>query len=90
MTSSSATFSSVFGSSIAQIRSITNDPILISEVSVKVGPEMPREITSMFDGACQQGLKGLILFDVHKEWQFDYDAQAVAAFRRGATTNCRA
>ena len=89
LASSNQTFSSVFGPSIADIRSITNDPILVSEVSVKVGPEMPQEIDSLFQGVCNEHLEGVILFDVHKEWQFDDDAQAVAAFKRGATSPCR-
>lgn len=89
MTSPGETFSSAFGPSLTEIRSITNDPILISEVSVKVGPEMPRQMDSLFNGVCHEHLEGVILFDVHKEWQFDNNAPAVAAFKRGATSPCR-
>lgn len=88
MTKTGATFSSVFDTSLTQMRSITSEPILISEVSVKVGTNTPKEIESLFDGACREHLNGVIIFDVHAEWQFDHDKQAVAAFRRAATTAC--
>lgn len=87
--SSGTTFASVFNPSIAQIRKITSDPIIISEVSVQVGPDAPKLITSLYIGACQEHLVGAVLFDVHKEWQIDADAQAVAAFRRAVTAKCR-
>ena len=86
---SEQTFSSVFDLSLTEMRSITDDPILLSEVAVKVGSAMPRAINSVFSGACHDHLEGLILFDVHSEWQFDDNAQAVAAFRRDATTSCQ-
>lgn len=89
MTTPGETYSSVFGPSITEMRSITDDPIILSEVAVKVGPEMPQEISGLFNGACQDHLEGVIIFDVHKEWEFDGNAQAVDAFRRGATTGCR-
>jgi len=89
MTSAGDTFSSVFDPSLAEVRSITDDPILISEVSVRVGPSMPQQINSLFSGACSNHLEGIVLFDVHKEWQFDSDTQAVAAFKQDATSACR-
>jgi hypothetical protein len=89
ITSFGETFSSVFGLSLTEIRRITGDPILLSEVAVKVGPEMPQVINTIFNGACHDHLEGVILFDVHKEWQFDGNAQAVAAFKRDATIGCR-
>lgn len=90
MRSPGETFSDVFGPSLSQVRAITNKPILIGEVSVKVGAGMPAEIKSLFDGACQDHLIAVILFDIHSEWQFDNDAQAVAAYRKAATSPCHA
>lgn len=90
MRSPGETFSYVFDPSLAQVRAITSKPILISEISVRVGAGMPAEITSLFDGACQNHLKGVIIFDIHGDWQFDQDAKAVAAFKKGATSSCHA
>jgi hypothetical protein len=88
MESPGETFSYVFGPSLSQVRAITSDPILISEVSVRVEAGIAPEITSLFKGACQDHLMGVILFDVYSEWEFDHDTQAVAAFRKAATSPC--
>lgn len=88
MTTSGATFSSIFGPSLTVLRSITSDPILLSEVSVKAGPERPAEIASLFVGACHEHLEGVVVFDVHEEWQIDHDPASLAVFKRGATAGC--
>jgi hypothetical protein len=77
-------FDSVFGTSIAEVRSITSEPVMISEVAVSQNPARPTQITGLFRGAREDHLAALVLFDVHAEWQIDTYPSALAAFRAAA------
>src|SRR6266567_5671177 len=56
------TFASVFGTTIAQVRGFTRDPILISETAV--GPVAgAAKVADLFDGARAARVAGLIWFD---------------------------
>jgi hypothetical protein len=86
------TFASVFGPTIAAVRQLTSDQILISETAV--GPatgDQPGKIADLFAGVRAQHLLGLVWFDkaqdngpYRQDWQLEGDPAAIAAFRRGA------
>lgn len=77
------TFASVFGQTVTQLRGITRDPVMISEVAVRSGPARPTQITGLFDGVRRARLAALILFDAHAKWRIDGDPAALKAFRTG-------
>ena len=84
---SSLTFASLFGPTIAQVRSLTRDPILIAETSVAPAVGQPAKISDLFAGIRLYGLLGFIWFDSVQvfDWRLTGGA-AIAAFRRGAAT----
>jgi hypothetical protein len=88
----SDTFFSVFGKTIAQVRAITDQPVLLSETAV--GPEAGQavKIPSLFAGMRQYDTLGLVWFDIaqdngiyHQDWHIEDNPAAEAAFRRGAS-----
>jgi hypothetical protein len=88
----SETFFSIFGKTIAQVRTFTGLPVLLSEVAV--GPEagQARKIPDLFAGMRQYGTLGLVWFDIaqhqgvyHQDWHIEDDPAAVTAFRRAAS-----
>jgi mannan endo-1,4-beta-mannosidase len=83
----SSTFDSLFGPTIAVVRSLTRDPILIAETAVAPSAGQPSKIANLFAAIRADQLLGFVWFDsVHiKNWQLEAPA-AIAAFRRGATT----
>lgn len=89
----SDTFSSVFSATIGQIRKLTRDPVLISEVAngPDSGAEREAQISGMFAGVRTYGLTGLVWFDqkqdqgiYHQDWRLSDDPAALAAFRAAA------
>jgi len=82
------TFRSVFGITIAEIRTFTRTPILVSETAT--GPAAgPSKITSLFAGVRKDHLLGLVWFDqaqhhgiFHQDWRLEDSPAALAAFRR--------
>ena len=82
------TFASVFGTTIAQVRGFTRDPILISETAV--GPVAgAAKVADLFDGARAARVAGLIWFDqaqhdgiYHQDWRLEDNPALLAAFRR--------
>lgn len=74
-------YASVFGRTIREIRSITKDPVLISEVAVSKNVKRPVQITDLFKGGRKDHLSAIIFFDVHPRWQIDTNPAALAAFR---------
>jgi len=84
------TFASLFGPTIKAVRSLTLDPILISETSVAPAAGQPAKIADLFAGIRAYGLLGLVWFDVNRieDWQLASPA-AIAAFRQGATASER-
>ena len=81
---SSGTFAPLFGPTIAAVRELTGDPILIAETGA-TAPAQPAEITDLFQGVHAYGLLGLVWFDARgsRDWRLRSPA-AIAAFRRGA------
>jgi mannan endo-1,4-beta-mannosidase len=89
----SDTFSSVFGETIAQVRALTNKPLLLSETAV--GPEAGQaaKIPGLFAGVRRYQILGLVWFDIaqddgpyHQDWRIENSPAAEAAFRSGAST----
>ena len=78
-------FASVFGPTIVYVRSLTHNPILISETSATPVASQPAKIADLFAGIHLYGLLGFVWFDsVDKvDWRLSSPA-AIAAFRRGA------
>lgn len=82
---SSTLFAPLFGPTVATIRALTRDPILIAETAVAPAAGQPAKIANLFAGIRLYGLLGFVWFDVaHTEdWRLTSPA-AVAAFRLGA------
>jgi mannan endo-1,4-beta-mannosidase len=78
-------FAPLFGPTIKAVRSLTLDPILISETAATPAAGQPAKIADLFAGIRAYGLLGFIWFDVNKnrDWRLASPA-AIAAFRRGA------
>jgi hypothetical protein len=87
---SADTFASVFGTTMAEVRTFTSEPILASETGV--GPVAgPRKIVGLFNGVRQNRLVGLVWFDeaqhaglYHQDWRLEDSPAALAAFRAAA------
>lgn len=85
-TSPSSVFASLFGPTIIYLRTLTHDPILITETSATPASIQPTKIADLFAGVHLYGLLGFVWFDntVDKEdWRLSTPA-AIAAFRRAA------
>jgi hypothetical protein len=82
---SSSTFVSLFGPTIAAVRSFANEPILISETAVSPTADQPAKVADLYSGIRLYGLLGFLWFDsAHVfDWRLSSSA-AIAAFRRGA------
>jgi hypothetical protein len=78
-------FKKVFGSTIADVRSLTNDPILISETAVVAGPQRPAQIADLFRTVYQTpGLIGILYLNmstVRIDWRLD-DTASIRAFAK--------
>lgn len=86
----SDTFSSVFGTSIKEVRSITKKPVFIPETAVGPGPQQVNQIKEIFEGIKRYNLIGFIWFDqrqnngkYHLDWRIEGDQRALSAFRWG-------
>ena len=79
------TFASLFGPTIKAVRTLTIDPIFISETSVAPGANKPAKIADLFAGIRAYGLLGFVWFDTDRvrDWTLNSPA-AIAAFRQGA------
>jgi mannan endo-1,4-beta-mannosidase len=82
---SSTTFAALFGPTVAAVRALTVDPILITETAVAPSADQPAKIVNLFAGIRLYGLLGFIWFDVagQEDWQIA-SPKALAAFRVGA------
>ena len=88
----SETFFSIFGKTIAEVRSFTGLPVLLSEVGVGPKAGQAAKIPELFAGMRQYGTLGLVWFDIaqhqgtyHQDWHIEDNPAAEAAFRRGAS-----
>lgn len=86
----SETFASLFGPTIARVRELTNDPILIAETGATLSAGQPAKIADLFNGIRTFGLLGFVLFDEDgvqyvQTWRINNSA-AFAALRHGIKT----
>jgi len=86
----SDTFPGIFGSTIAQVRTFTGKPILISETAVGPGAGQPSKIQDLFHGLAAYQLLGLVWFDIgqhagvyHQDWRIEDNRAAEESFRQG-------
>jgi mannan endo-1,4-beta-mannosidase len=61
--SPSTVFSSLFGSTMVDVRELTHDPILIAETGAAITAGQSTKIIDLFDGIRAFGLLGFVLFD---------------------------
>ena len=79
-------FVSLFGPTIAAVRALTGDPILIAETGASPPATQPAKIADIFAGIRSYSLLGFVWFDAKgttRDWQITSPA-AIEAFREGA------
>ena len=81
-------FAPLFGPTIARVRALTHDPILISETGAASTAGQPGKITDLFAGIRAYGLLGFVWFDSTDiaDYRINKNPAALAAFRQGAKT----
>ncbi len=84
-------FFSVFGATIAQVRTFTGKPILLSETAAGQVAGQAAKIPGLFAGMRRYGTLGLVWFDIaqddglyHQDWHLEGNPASVTAFRRAA------
>lgn len=84
----SATFSSVYGPTIAEIRQFTDAPVMIAEVAVGPNPNREAQISGLFAGARADHIGAVIWFDeaqddgiYHQDWRLEGAPAADSAFK---------
>ena len=87
------TFGSVFGSTIAGIRTVSSAPLLIAETAVGTTADRESQIDALFAGVRATGLAGVAWFDAaqhaglyHQDWRLEDDPAACAAFTAAVVT----
>jgi hypothetical protein len=88
----SDTFFSIFGKTIAQLRTFTNKPVLLSETAAGPEADQALKIPDLFAGMRAYDTLGLVWFDIaqdqgiyHQDWHIEKNPAAETAFRRGAS-----
>jgi hypothetical protein len=83
-------FAGVFGRTIAQVRTFTRKPVLLSETGVGPRAGQHAKITNLFAGMRQDKMLGLVWFDMdqhdgiyHQDWRIQDSPAAESAFRLG-------
>ena len=85
-------FAPLFGPTIAAVRSVTADPILIAETGAVPAADQPAKIDDLFNGIRQYGLLGFVWFDSTNTQHQDFGISspaAVASFSKGANSYTR-
>jgi mannan endo-1,4-beta-mannosidase len=85
-------FAPLFGPTVAAVRSLTRDPILIGETGATTDANQPAKIADVFSGIHAYGLLGFIWFDARNYQGLDFRINtpaSTAAFRNGAGTFTR-
>ncbi len=87
------TFGSLFGSTIADIRTFSSAPVLIAETAVGTTPDRESQIDALFAGVRAEHLAGVVWFDeaqraglYHQDWRLEDDPSALAAFAAAAAS----
>ncbi len=80
-------FAALFGPTIRVVRTLTRDPILISETGAAPAAGQPAKIADLFGGVRAYGLLGAVWFDAvgHQDWRIR-GAASINAFRRAASS----
>jgi len=85
-------FAPLFGPTIAAVRKLTSDPILIAETGAATAAGKPAKITNLFAGIHDYGLLGFVWFDTTNTHHVDFTISTPAAdtaFAQGAKTFTR-
>ena len=85
-------FAPLFGPTIAAVRALTGDPILIAETGAVPAAGQPAKIADLFTGIRQYGLLGFVWFNSTNSSHQDFSISgpaAIAAFRKGASNYSR-
>jgi hypothetical protein len=83
-------FAPIFGPTIAAVRELTGDPILIAETSATPAAVQPEKIADLFAGIHTYGLLGFVWFDDITSHDYRLRSPAaIAAYRQGAKTYSR-
>jgi len=89
----SDTFRTLFGPTIANVRSLTSKPILLSETGVSAQAGQAAGIRNLFGGVAAYGLLGLVWFSEapgnQPDWGIQDNRAAKAALRYGISTLTR-
>jgi len=87
------TFGSVFGSTIADIRTFSSAPLLIAETAVGTTTNRESQIDALLAGVRAARLAGMVWFDeaqhaglYHQDWRLEDDPDALAAFTAAVAT----
>jgi Glycosyl hydrolase family 26 len=87
------TFASVFGATIAEIRTFSDAPLLIAETAVGTTTNRESQIAALLAGVRAERLAGVVWFDkaqhaglYHQDWRLEHDPSALAAFRAAAAS----
>jgi mannan endo-1,4-beta-mannosidase len=89
---STDTFSHIFGGTLTIIRKFSDDPVLLAETAVGTTPNRESQIASLFANARAKHLLGVLWFDqaqhnglYHQDWRLEDDPAALAAYRAAAS-----
>jgi mannan endo-1,4-beta-mannosidase len=85
-------FAPLFGPTIASVRTLTQDPILIAETGATPAAGQSAKIADVFAGVRLYGLLGFVYFDATNYQRQDFSISspaALAAFGKGASTFTR-
>jgi hypothetical protein len=84
----------VFEPALAQIRTFTKTPVIISEVGIGPNPSRENQISALFAGVKADHIGAVIWFDApqhngvyHQDWQLEGHPSALNAFRSAATAS---
>jgi mannan endo-1,4-beta-mannosidase len=78
------TFTSLFGPTIAAVRELTRDPILIAETGAVSGSSQAAKVTNLFAGVRLYGLLGFVWFDAKADRDWRLGGAASSAFRQAS------
>jgi beta-mannanase len=86
------TFASVFGGTIAEVRKLTSQPVLLSETAVGPRAGQFAKINDLFRGIQQSDALGVVWFDkaqdngiYHQDWRIEDNPGAAASFQLGVS-----
>jgi mannan endo-1,4-beta-mannosidase len=81
-------FAGVFGTTVAELRRFTGDPVFIGETGIGPGPDAAAQVADLFAGMRADRVLGFAWFDqaqddppYHQDWRLADDPAALAAFR---------